>query len=155
MLRISKLADYGTVVMVCLAKQESMLCNARDIAQHTHLNLPTVSKILKRLICAKLLTSVRGSKGGYRLQRPPAEISVIEIVHAVDDSRGLTECSLQPNACILHGVCHVQDNWRMISQAMNTALARVSLAMLAGPTLSKTSLAETFAELIPEKPGLE
>ena len=69
MLRISKLADYGTVVMVYLAKHAQELCNARDIALHTHLAVPTVSKILKRLTGAGLLTSVRGVAGGYRLQR--------------------------------------------------------------------------------------
>lgn len=60
MLRISKLADYGTVVMVYLAKHPQDLCNARDIAVHTHLSVPTVSKILKRLAGAGLLASVRG-----------------------------------------------------------------------------------------------
>ncbi len=147
MLRISKLADYGTVVMVYLAKQSPALCNAREIAVHTHLKLPTVSKILKSLLAAGLLSSVRGSAGGYRLQRPANAISVMDILHAVDISRGLTECSLQPNACVLHGVCHVQDNWRVISQVMNAALARVSLEMLAGPTISNLSWGMPFAGL--------
>ena len=137
MLRISKLADYGTVVMVHLAKHSSKLCNAREIAKYTHLNLPTVSKILKRLLDASLLTSIRGSKGGYKLQRPAHKISVLDILHAVDDSRGLTECSLQPNECILHGVCHVEDNWRVISQIIYASLSRVSLEMLAGPIISE------------------
>ena len=148
MLRISKLADYGTVVMVYLAKQEPRLCNAREIALHTHLNLPTVSKILKSLLAARLLTSVLGSAGGYKLQRSADEISVMDILHAVDISRGLTECSLQPNACILHEVCRVQDNWRLISQVMNAALARVSLKMLAGPKISNLSWFLPATELV-------
>ncbi|CEK09962.1 SUF system Fe-S cluster assembly regulator [Legionella hackeliae] len=135
MLRISKLADYGTVVMVYLAKHAQTLCNARDIALHTHLRVPTVSKILKCLTAARLLTSVRGVTGGYRLQRPAAEISVAQIIYALDEQRGLTECSLQPNECSLQGVCHIQGNWRLISQAIETALDSVSLEMLAKPTL--------------------
>ncbi|ASQ46671.1 SUF system Fe-S cluster assembly regulator [Legionella clemsonensis] len=135
MLRISKLADYGTVVMVYLAKHSQTLCNARDIALHTHLTVPTVSKILKRLTAAKLLSSVRGVTGGYRLQRSASEISVAQIIYALDEQRGLTECSLQPNECSLQGVCHIQGNWRLISQAIETALDSVSLEMLAKPTL--------------------
>lgn len=135
MLRISKLADYGTVVMVYLAKHSQALCNARDIALHTHLTIPTVSKILKRLTAAKLLSSVRGVTGGYRLRRSAAEISVAQIIYALDEQRGLTECSLQPNECSLQGVCHIQGNWRLISQAIETALDSVSLEMLAKPTL--------------------
>ncbi|MGL5742601.1 MAG: SUF system Fe-S cluster assembly regulator [Legionella sp.] len=135
MLRISKLADYGTVVMVYLAKHAQELCNARDIAFHTHLTVPTVSKILKRLTSAGLLTSVRGVAGGYRLLRPATEISVSQIIFALEEHRGFTECSLQPNDCSLQGVCAIQGNWRLISQAIETALDSVSLATLAKPTL--------------------
>lgn len=135
MLRISKLADYGTVVMVYLAKQKQGLCNARDIALHTHLAVPTVSKILKRLTSAGLLTSVRGVAGGYRLQRSAAEISVSQIIFALEEHRGLTECSLHSNECSLQGVCSIQGNWRLISHAIETALESVSLDSLAKPTL--------------------
>ncbi|HHT0592473.1 TPA: SUF system Fe-S cluster assembly regulator [Legionella anisa] len=135
MLRISKLADYGTVVMVYLARHAQELCNARDIALHTHLTVPTVSKILKRLTSAGLLTSVRGVTGGYRLRRPATEISVSQIIFALEEHRGFTECSLQPNDCSLQGVCTIQGNWRLISHAIETALDSVSLATLARPTL--------------------
>ncbi|BCA96685.1 SUF system Fe-S cluster assembly regulator [Legionella antarctica] len=135
MLRISKLADYGTVVMVYLAKHAQELCNARDIALHTHLAVPTVSKILKRLTVAGLLTSVRGVTGGYRLQRSATEISVSQIIYALEEHRGFTECSLQPNDCSLQEVCTIQGNWRLISQAIETALDSVSLDALAKPTL--------------------
>jgi len=138
MLRISKLADYGTVVMVYLAKHTAQLCNARDIALHTHLAIPTVSKLLKRLTAAGLLTSVRGVHGGYRLHREASNISVAEIIYALDDTRGLTECSHQPNECSLQRVCHVQGNWRLISQAIDSALCSVSLDALAKPFLTMT-----------------
>ena len=135
MLRISKLADYGTVVMVYLAKRSETLCNARDIALHTHLAVPTVSKLLKRLTVAGLLSSVRGVAGGYRLQRAAANISVAEIVYALDERRGLTECSVQPNDCLLQDVCGIQGNWRLISQSIESALASVSLEALAQPSI--------------------
>ena len=140
MLRISKLADYGTVVMVYLAKRSPALCNARDIALHTHLTVPTVSKLLKRLTAAGLLSSVRGAAGGYRLQRPATEISVTAIIYALDESRGLTECSLQPNECSLRGSCHVQGNWQLISQGIAAALDSVSLDALAQPMLKAVDL---------------
>lgn len=135
MLRISKLADYGTVVMVYLAKHPHTLCNARDIASHTHLSVPTVSKILKRLTGAGLLSSVRGVAGGYRLQRAATEISVSQIIFALEEHRGITECSLEPNDCSLQGVCAIQGNWRLISRAIETALDSVNLEALAKPTL--------------------
>ena len=152
MLRISKLADYGTVVMVYLAKRSQQLCNARDIALHTHLAVPTVSKLLKRLTAAGLLSSMRGVTGGYRLQRPAALISVAEIIYALDEYRGLTECSLHPNECSLQSVCHIQGNWQLISQAIESALASVSLETLAKPSLSAVDL-ERIKQLA-EFPGV-
>jgi FeS assembly SUF system regulator len=133
MLRISKLADYGTVVMVYFARHADRLVNARDLALATHVALPTVSKLLKRLTAAGLLASVRGVKGGYRLNRAAADISVAQIVYALDEARGLTECSAFPNACSLQGVCHLQGNWRLISQSIEAALESVSLDALAQP----------------------
>ncbi|QRN03211.1 SUF system Fe-S cluster assembly regulator [Legionella sp. MW5194] len=140
MLRISKLADYGTVMMVYLARRAPALCNARDIAQHTHIAVPTVSKLLKRLTAAGLLTSVRGVSGGYRLKLAASEISVGQIISALEERLGLTECSLQQNVCSLQSVCHIQGNWRLISQAIEAALDSVSLEVLAKPTLPAVEL---------------
>jgi FeS assembly SUF system regulator len=134
MLRISKLADYGVIVMVYLAKNPEHLCSTREIAMHTHLALPTVSKVLKRLTAANLLCSIRGVKGGYQLQRAPASISVASILDALDDrERGFTECSLEPNVCVLQDVCHMQGHWQMISQTIESALSSISLASLVKP----------------------
>lgn len=140
MLRISKLADYGTVVMVYLAKHSDGLCNAREIASHTHITVPMVSKLLKRLTAAGLLSSVRGVAGGYRLQRPAEQISVAQIIYALEDQRGLTECSVHHNECSLQGVCHIQGNWQLISQAIETALDSVSLKALAKPSLQAVDI---------------
>lgn len=140
MLRISKLTDYGTVVMVCLAKRAPELSSARDIAEATHLAIPTVSKLLKRLTAAGLLTSVRGASGGYRLQGDASEITVAQIIYALEEQRGLTECSHSHDACALHRVCHIQSNWRAISTAIESALESVSLEALAKPVIPAVNL---------------
>lgn len=140
MLRMSKLADYGTVVMVYLAKNADTICNARDIAAHTRLTIPMVSKILKRLTTQKLLVSVRGVAGGYRLQRPAKDISVSQIIFALEDQKGLTECSVHSQGCSLQDVCHVKGNWRLINAAIETALDSVSLEALAKPVIHQEAL---------------
>lgn len=133
MLRISKLADYSTVIMVYLAKKPQELSSARDVALATRIALPTVSKLLKRLMSASLLVSVRGTAGGYRLAKSAQDISVSEILHALDEPRGLTECEQTPSACALHEVCHVQHHWRVISHIIESTLSSVSLATLVSP----------------------
>jgi FeS assembly SUF system regulator len=140
MLRISKLADYGTIVMVFLVNHQKKLCNARDIAQKTHLTVPTVSKILKKLTASGLLMSVRGASGGYRLQKSPEQISVADILFALDEQRGIIECHMKSSDCSLGKVCGLQTNWRIISQAVESALSSVSLSTLAQPHLSAHDL---------------
>lgn len=140
MLRMNKLADYGTVVMVYLARMPEEQASARDIAEQTRLSPPTVSKVLKRLTAAKLLLSLRGTKGGYRLKQPADAISITDILYALDETRGLTACSFEPEACALHQVCHVEENWRLISHAIESALQSVSLAELAKPVMSAAKL---------------
>jgi FeS assembly SUF system regulator len=146
MLRVSKLADYATVVMVYLARAEVGLYSARDIALQTHLALPTVSKLLKRLTASALLLSVRGVTGGYRLARSAADITVAEILYSLDEPRGLTACSFNHSACVLQGVCQIQGNWQAISQAIDAALQSVSLETLAKPVMAVTSV-ETVKKL--------
>ena len=76
MLRISRLTDYGTMILVYLTDQDNRLCPASDVAMGVHVTQPTVQKLLKMLARARLVDSVRGAGGGYRLARAPESSSV-------------------------------------------------------------------------------
>ena len=132
MIRLSRLTDYGIVLMAHLAGYESgSTHNARDLAADTQLPSPAVSKILKTLARADLLDSQRGSKGGYSLARRPEEISVREMITALEGPFGLTECTVHPGACVQEASCHVREPWQQINQVVRDALSRVTLADLA------------------------
>jgi FeS assembly SUF system regulator len=134
MIRLSRLSDYGIVLMACLAEQpaESQL-SAREIAERTQLPLPVVSKILKALTREGLLHSQRGPLGGYSLARRPDHINVVEMITALEGPIGLTECTLHPGQCLQEASCHVRKPWQQINQVVRSALARVTLAQLASP----------------------
>lgn len=135
MLRMSKLADYGTVVMTCIAQQPERTLSAADIAIAVRLEPPTVSKLLKQLQQAGLLASQRGARGGYRLARPSTQISVADIISAIEGyPMGLTECSSMPGLCTRELSCAVRGNWQRISQSIREILQQVSLAELATPS---------------------
>ncbi|MGE3730606.1 MAG: SUF system Fe-S cluster assembly regulator [Lysobacterales bacterium] len=134
MLRIGKLTDYATVLMTCLAGRERALLPASELAVLAHLELPTVSKLLKLLAAAGLVESRRGSKGGYRLARAPASISVLDIVVALEGPMGMTECSASKGACDHEVHCQVQHNWQRISRLIAASLAEVSLDAMRSPT---------------------
>lgn len=134
MLRISKLTDYGIVLLARFAgaPRDAQL-SAREMAEATELPLPVVSKMLKELASAGLLESLRGAKGGYRLVRTPDAITVAEIVHALEGPIALMACNAGPGHCEQEARCTVQEPWHRINRAVHDALARVTLADLARP----------------------
>lgn len=133
MLRISKLTDYGTVVLAHLADAEERLQSASEIATVTGLGAPTVSKLLKQLARAGLVASERGANGGYRLAKAPADISAAEIIDALEGPLAITECSGHESSCELEDVCSVGSSWQQINLQIRRALAGISLTELQKP----------------------
>ncbi len=139
MFRISRLTDYGIVVMAHVAKcNDEDSHNARELAADTQLPAPVVSKILKSLTRAGLLVSQRGSKGGYSLARAPSEIPVVEMITALEGPVGITECTIHPGACAQESNCQVRDPWHRINGALHAALDKITLADLAKPIESES-----------------
>lgn len=136
MLRISKLADYATIIMVYLARHADSLHTAKAIAKQIYLSAPTVSKLLKLLLNSKLLESQRGAKGGYSLARHAHSISVAQIIQAVEGNRGLTTCSDEEGNCSLVSVCVMCEKWRSINQILTNTLDGITLAELAKPKMT-------------------
>ncbi len=130
MLRITKLTDYGTVVLAHLAAHGGSVCSAADVATTTGLALPTVSKLLKSLARSGLVTSTRGANGGYRLSRSPHEISAADVLDALEGPVAITECSGSDSHCEHEGVCSVGGAWQRINIAMRRALDDISLSDL-------------------------
>jgi FeS assembly SUF system regulator len=130
MLRMSKLTDYGTMVLAQLAASQPGWTTAGQVAAATHLAQPTVSKLLKALVHAGLVVSTRGVQGGYALARPAASISAAEILDALEGPVALTECSSARGCCDLESYCRVGTAWQRINQSIRKALEGVSLADL-------------------------
>ena len=132
MLKLGKLTDYGTVLMTALAADAGHPHSAQDLATRTRIASPTVSKLLKLLGKAGLVDSIRGAHGGYRLARGPRDISVADIVAALEGPIALTQCSVHDGCSIEHH-CGVRSNWRVIIDAVRTALSSVTLADMTAP----------------------
>jgi FeS assembly SUF system regulator len=133
MLRVSKLTDYATVVMTCLVASGDEVQSAQCLAERAHLEVPTVSKLLKQLAQAGLVVSMRGINGGYRLAHAPERISIAAIVTAMEGPIGMTECSVHAGLCDHESHCGVRVNWQRINQAIAGALESVTLADMVKP----------------------
>ncbi len=134
MLRISKLTDYGTLILVHLASvAPDKPCPASEIAAGTGLALPTVQKVLKKLARGKLVVSSRGADGGYRLAREPDAIDAAEILDVLEGPLAITECSHDDSHCELESNCQVGGAWQKISRAIRAAMTEIRLSDLRNP----------------------
>ena len=131
MLKMSKLTDYGTLLLAQLASETDDLCSAGQLADATHIGRPTVSKLLKSLTRAGLVVSARGAHGGYALARSAEQISAAEIIDALEGPVAITECSSVDGACELEPFCRVGWAWQRINRSIRRSLQQVSLADLA------------------------
>ncbi len=134
MVRISKLTDYAVVIMAYIAEvsidDSDYISQAREIAQHTHLALPTVSKLLKILTKFQFLNSIRGTKGGYQLAMQPENISIVDLIQALEGPIAITECNLGHLHCSSETQCAIRTPWLQINQIITDALSKVKLSDL-------------------------
>lgn len=131
MLRISKITDYGIVALCTMGRSEASIpLTARDVAEGSGLPLPTVSKVLKTLTRAGILSSHRGTKGGYLLSAPAREITVADVITALEGPISVTECTDhgQAGECDHESGCPVRGHWQVINRAIAGALGRITLA---------------------------
>ena len=127
MLRISKLTDYGVILATRMTALTEPL-SGRCIAELSGLPGPTVAKILKAMTRAGLVRSTRGASGGYILARPASEISVGEIIEAMEGPISVTECTdTTASPCVREGDCGLHANWTRINDAVRRALCDISL----------------------------
>lgn len=128
MLKISKLLDYGLLVVVTIAKNNDSPYSAAKVAEVTGLNIPTVRKLLNVLSCKSIVTSKRGTDGGYILTKSAKSIKVLDIVKAVEDNVRITECcDARRNDCSIMEKCTVHNYWKIMNKQVIEILSNTSI----------------------------
>lgn len=132
MLRLSKKADYALIAMKHLAmRPDAVSISAREIAEQYDIPIELMAKVLQRLARRGLLASHQGTRGGYRLSRSPASISVADVIQAIDGPLTVTACSTDAENCDQYGKCSVRDPLWRIKDRILSALATCSLQEVA------------------------
>lgn len=143
MLRLNKMTDYAVVLLGRMAREPRCVRTAASLAEATGVPVPTVSKLLKALAGTRLVTAHRGAKGGYSLDRPASEVSVADIIEALDGPIALTACvDGADDSCEAESWCPMSGNWNRVNLAIRGALERVTLADMTDP-----------ADLFPPRPA--
>lgn len=134
MLRISKLTDYAVVLLGSLAEIPSALVSASGLSERTGLPEPTVAKILKLLAGGGIVVSVRGAQGGYRMERQAQQITLAEVITAIDGPVSLTACvEGSTESCSFAHNCSVNGRWNKVNSAVRGALDGITLADMIVP----------------------
>jgi FeS assembly SUF system regulator len=131
MLKLAKLTDYATVLMTVMAAEHGRQFSTQELAERSHLGLATTAKLLKQLARGGLVESARGQHGGYRLRRTPAQITVADVVDAVEGPIAVTRCSIHSGGCSIETSCGTRANWQLINLAIRNALEAVTLEQMA------------------------
>ena len=131
-MRLSHLADYAVVLMTAAARYPAgARLSATELAADTGVPLPTSQKLMGQLAGCGLLSSARGAGGGFALARPANEISLADIVEAVEGPIAMTACSEGRTDCALDAHCRVKPHMGVVGNAVRGALGAVSLRELA------------------------
>jgi Rrf2 family protein len=141
MLRLSKKSDYALIAMKHLATRSdgAAAASAREISEAYSIPLELLAKVLQRLVRARLLVSVQGTRGGYRLARPATSVSVADVIQSVDGPVTVTACSPDDHACGQYTTCSIRDPlWKIKNRILET-LTTVSVAELAADTPAPSS----------------
>jgi FeS assembly SUF system regulator len=128
MLRLSKLTDYAVVVLVRLSDMEGVQTSP-GLAAATGIPEPTVAKVLKTLAASDLVSSQRGARGGYRLNRDLSSIPVADVIASIDGPIALTACvEGSGTGCESQGLCPMRGRWDPVNDAIHRALSSITLA---------------------------
>ena len=146
-MKINKLTDYSIVILANLvAKDENAMHTAKELSEFSGIPLPTVTRILKILSNKRILDSQRGAQGGYELTKNSADISVAEVIEAMEGPIALTECASDDCGCALEPNCAVGKPWQKINKAVNDVLQNISLSDMSAKDESQNLLKLTNIE---------
>ena len=132
-LELGRRADYAVRAVVDLARHhgDASRRKGREIAAEMEIPGTYIPQILAELVRVGIVDSVAGPGGGYSLRREPADISVLEVITAVEGELGSRECVLRGGPCRWEGACAVHEPWWRAQQALRDELARTSFQDIA------------------------
>jgi len=146
MLRITKQTDYGITLLAHLAElPRGAILSARQAADWSGLPLPMVSKILKTLARGRIVESLRGVGGGYRLAHPPEKTTLAGVIRALEGPISMVECGSQPGQCEHESSCPSRVNWARVNCEIERALENIPVSEMIGPLPCSRLSAESAA----------
>jgi len=130
MIRLSRLSDYAIVLVCKMSTSMDETFSARQLHEATYISQSAIMKIMKILAISGLVTSVRGASGGYNLASDPGDISILDIVKAIDGPVSVTLCNKKTTdkPCIFEAQCMAKTGWGIVNTSLKETLSSFSIA---------------------------
>ena len=128
MFKVNKLTDYATVVLIDMSRS-GCVSPTQAISDNTGIPLPTVAKLMKPLVKSGLISSHRGVRGGYSLNKAADQTTIADVIEAVEGPIALTACvDTSDEQCCYENLCPASGKWNRVNRAVTGALQDVTLA---------------------------
>lgn len=132
MFHITRKGDYAIRGMVYLAGRPGEIKYLREISAGVDVPAALLAKIFQHLSKTGLVRSYRGAGGGFQLGRPARDISLLDIIEAVDGPISMNRCVIEQGSCGREQFCSVHPVWKKMQRKLKSELGRISLRKLAG-----------------------
>ena len=139
MLRLSKKVEYSLLALQYMAMQDDQISTAKGMSESLGISFEFLSKALQALMKKGLILSHQGIKGGYALARKPDEISVSEVIKALDDSTAVVECFIEgtEELCDRVSDCSIRFSMAKMQKKINELFNMTTLAELSLPEVKR------------------
>jgi len=130
LIKVSTKGRYGTRLMLNLARHYNSANKAvilRNVAEEEEISIRYLEQIIIPLKIYKLVKSIRGAGGGYTLARKPSEITICEILEALEGTCALVDCVEDKDFCDRLPTCAAYEIWKEASQIMKNYFQKVTL----------------------------
>lgn len=127
---LTKKGGYAVGAVLDIARHHPQLRTTRQITETMDLPRDFISQILASLVRYGVLRSAAGPAGGYTLQRPPAEVTVLDVIEIIEGPITLEECVLGGGACDWSRLCSLHDIWSNAQREFQRQLATTSFESL-------------------------
>ncbi|MCC6347783.1 MAG: Rrf2 family transcriptional regulator [Nitrospirales bacterium] len=129
-MKISREADYAIRCIIYMAQEPDTLHLITDIAASQEVPKSFLAKILQKLARAGIVSSTRGVNGGFTLSRRPADITLLDVIEAVQGPLALNACVIDRKACTRKEACSVHPVWMELREFLRGKMREYSFAGL-------------------------
>ncbi len=131
-MEITRETDYAIRCVLYLSRKQGYVTMVDEISREMCIPKSFLAKILQRLTRSSIVKSFRGVKGGFQVARPPREITLLDVIEAIQGPVGMNVCAIDKRACRLSGSCTVHPVWVEARKQVEQFLGSKNFAQLAG-----------------------